>query len=581
MESAKKAANELVESLPETANMGLMAYGANETDAPDNRERGCKDVETLTKVGKIDKAKFTSAINGLEPKGYTPMGNSLRKAAEELGDEGERSIILVSDGIDSCAPPPVCEVAKELAEDGVDLAIHTVGFQVDDAARKELQCIAEAGNGQFLEAKDASSLATSLKFLAQRDIGKYKVEGTPFEFADSPEDAKWLGEGQYQTKVTPDSNAKTDRYFRVSVPEGYNALITMTPIWQPDGHFEDAEVVLESSAQTNENDPNCGKAKTKLSPASIAGSAQFAMEPYWISLAREDQLDSCDMSDWLITTQVFKRGAELVDDVNVEVNVFYSPIPDAEQAKEWSDRSISSGKYDGEVPLGTSQEITGGTSFNDAVEIAEGTYADKIVPGEYRFYKIPVTWGQRPVMKMKVNGSVTNDADSVKMKIFDPTRLQSATRDFGFYDKEEESGIVSPAQFTMYGGDNPHQGYYFLHVGMGAKSKDEATGVEQPYEFAVMLDGEPVDGGPDWTPTYENGPEPSDEPIKFDGASSPGEERTVEETTESTEEAETTDAAEAAEDKSGGFSLPLLGGLGVLLLAVIGAVVFLLNRNRA
>ena len=76
----------------------------------------------------------------------------------------------------------------------------------------------------------------------------------------------------------------------------------------------------------------------------------------------------------------------------------------------------------------------------------------------------------------------------------------------------------------------------------------------------------------------QNDNEPSDEPIKFDGASGSDEQRTVEETTESTEEAETT---EAAEDKSGGFFLPLLGGLGVLLLAVIGAVVFLLNRNRA
>ena len=59
-----------------------------------------------------------------------------------------------------------------------------------------------------------------------------------------------------------------------------------------------------------------------------------------------------------------------------------------------------------------------------------------------------MTWGQRPVMKMKVKESVTNDADSVKMKIFDPTRIETATRDFSFYDKEEESGIVSPAQFT-------------------------------------------------------------------------------------------------------------------------------------
>ena len=113
---------------------------------------------------------------------------------------------------------------------------------------------------------------------------------------------------------------------------------------------------------------------------------------------------------------------------------------------------------------------------------------------------------------------------------------------------------------------------------MGSKGEGKITGVEQPYEFVVMLDGEPVEGGPDWTATYENGPEPSDEPIKFDGASGSDEQRTVEETTESTE---STEAAEAAEDKSGGLSLPLLGGLGVLLLAVVGAVVFLLNRNRA
>lgn len=71
------------------------------------------------------------------------------------------------------------------------------------------------------------------------------------------------------------------------------------------------------------------------------------------------------------------------------------------------------------------------------------------------------------------------------------------------------------------------------------------------------------------------------DPIKFDGASGSDEQRTVEETTEGTESTESTEAAEAAEDKSGGLSLPLLGGLGVLLLAVIGAVVFLLNRNRA
>ena len=47
IDAAKQAANDLVESLPGTANMGLMVYGANESDAPDNRDVGCKDIETL------------------------------------------------------------------------------------------------------------------------------------------------------------------------------------------------------------------------------------------------------------------------------------------------------------------------------------------------------------------------------------------------------------------------------------------------------------------------------------------------------------------------------------------------------
>ena len=41
--------------------------------------------------------------------------------------------MLVSDGIDTCAPPPVCEVAADLADRGVDIIINTVGFNVDAA----------------------------------------------------------------------------------------------------------------------------------------------------------------------------------------------------------------------------------------------------------------------------------------------------------------------------------------------------------------------------------------------------------------------------------------------------------------
>ncbi|ART20615.1 hypothetical protein CBE89_03200 [Corynebacterium striatum] len=57
------------------------------------------------------------------------MGGALRHAADELVTEGKRTIVLVSDGIDTCVPPRVCDVTKELADTGVGLTIHTVGMR--------------------------------------------------------------------------------------------------------------------------------------------------------------------------------------------------------------------------------------------------------------------------------------------------------------------------------------------------------------------------------------------------------------------------------------------------------------------
>ena len=102
------------------------------------------------------------------------------------------------------------------------------------------------------------------------------------------------------------------------------------------------------------------------------------------------------------------------------------------------------------------------------------------------------------------------------------------------------------------------------------------AGVDQPFEFEVLLDGEPANGGPDWTPTHENGPEPADEPIKFDAADNTAE------TSASQEESDGDEEVNAASDEQdGGFGLvpTLLGGLLVLLL-IVAAVVFVIVRKQ-
>lgn len=581
IDAAKKATRELVDFLPPTAKMGLIAYGAQESNAPDNREKGCKDIQSLVPIGKVDKKEFGAAIDGLTPKGYTPMGNALRKAAEQLGSDGERSIILVSDGIDTCAPPEVCDVAKELAGDGVDLAIHTVGFKADEEARAELECIAEAGGGQFLEAADASSLAQSLKFLSQRGVEKYQTGGTPFEFSDTPEDAKWLGEGQYQTTVAPDRGTAKDRYFRISVPPRHHARVVFSPVWQTEGTRGGGHLKIEPVEVTNEGDAECGWFPGKHT-AFVSAGPDYGIESATVSAERNGESDmECDMSDILVKTQISDVEGNDTGDIGLEVSVFYEPIPGDEEKTEWSDgKIIKAGDYLGEMPMKNPEPISGGTGFNDAVDITEGTYSDNIIPGEFRFYKIPVAYGQRPVVKVKTPESVARNADSLGFGIYDPMRNELVRTPLSFFMDAAESDAETLSQYVWHDTNTPYQGEYYIWVGMGWVHEGyDITGVEQPFEFEVVMDGEPGNGGPDWTPTHEDGPEPSDEPIAFNAADRAAETSASQSSQDSEDSDAEVDAAK--DDQDGGFGLlpGLIGGLLVLLL-VAAAVVFFLARGR-
>ena len=137
LDAAKQAVAELVDRLPAGAPIGLRVYGAKVAET--SREEACKDTELTIPVGPLDKEQLTGAVNALNGKGRTPIGNSLLATPDDLGSsEGRRSVILVSDGGDNCAPPDPCEAAREVARQGLDLTISVVGLQVSERARRQL-----------------------------------------------------------------------------------------------------------------------------------------------------------------------------------------------------------------------------------------------------------------------------------------------------------------------------------------------------------------------------------------------------------------------------------------------------------
>ena len=160
IDAAKDVMTRLLSELPAEVSVGLVAYG--------HRRKGdCADIEMLTAAERGGGAKTAEQVKKLVPKGKTPLAAALSQVGSYLKQqEGEATVVLVSDGIETCGGDP-CNVARKLREQGIKVIIHVVGFDVSGAAVDQLQCIADAGGGRYFEADTVASLAAALSAVSE------------------------------------------------------------------------------------------------------------------------------------------------------------------------------------------------------------------------------------------------------------------------------------------------------------------------------------------------------------------------------------------------------------------------------
>ncbi|MFJ7195908.1 MULTISPECIES: hypothetical protein [unclassified Streptomyces] len=137
-----------------------------------------------------------------------PSALSLRKAAEGLprpsgGAVGTGTILLISDGEDTCGAPPPCEVAERLGNECVGLRIGAVGFQVKGAAHEPLECVAAAGNGRSCDAPDADAPARQLRRASQLSADGYRFRGERIAGTATGAGVPVLAPGRYLDIIGP------------------------------------------------------------------------------------------------------------------------------------------------------------------------------------------------------------------------------------------------------------------------------------------------------------------------------------------------------------------------------------------
>lgn len=157
--TAKKATKNLIQNLQlaPDATLSLVVYGHRKKD-------DCDDIERFDPVPYAERTKLLPLIDKLSPKGKTPIANALLSVGESLKDqEGAVSVLLVTDGIESCGKDP-CAVAQQLCERyGIEvMKVNVVGFDIQES-QDQLECVARVCHGRYFSASNPGELATAFE----------------------------------------------------------------------------------------------------------------------------------------------------------------------------------------------------------------------------------------------------------------------------------------------------------------------------------------------------------------------------------------------------------------------------------
>jgi len=146
--------------IPGELPVALRAYGSESM----SDERNCQDSTLLVPFDADSREPIRKAIQTLRPKGQTPIAFALEQAAKDFPERtDERTVVLVTDGMESCGGNPVT-TARALKRQGI--TIHLIGFGLGNSTDEDavnLRAIAAAGGGRFITAGSAQELKSALE----------------------------------------------------------------------------------------------------------------------------------------------------------------------------------------------------------------------------------------------------------------------------------------------------------------------------------------------------------------------------------------------------------------------------------
>jgi tight adherence protein B len=173
--AAKAAADTFLDSVPDDVEVGLVSFDS--------------DV-TVELEPSLDRDQARAVVAGLGLSQGTLLNDAVVQAVALTGDEGQRSVLVLSDGADTSATP-LGDVTAAIT-DSQGVVVDVVALEQTGAARDALSLISQAGGGEVVSADSASLTAA---FSDQAEVLSRQVVVS----VDVPAD---VAAGQVEVQVT-------------------------------------------------------------------------------------------------------------------------------------------------------------------------------------------------------------------------------------------------------------------------------------------------------------------------------------------------------------------------------------------
>lgn len=154
--SLKQAMARVIPEVAPLRRLGLIVYG-------EGAYNDCSSIALRMRPTSNAAEPLLRIIQAINPRGRTPLTESVRQAAEVLDYTRHAAVVvLVTDGEETCGGDP-CKTAALLKKAAPNLTIHVIGYREGQDGYFNARCMADETGGQYVSASTEDELVKALR----------------------------------------------------------------------------------------------------------------------------------------------------------------------------------------------------------------------------------------------------------------------------------------------------------------------------------------------------------------------------------------------------------------------------------